>query len=303
MTPPPGGGGQDLPPLDWLRAFEASARLGSFTAAARELNLTQAAVSHHVRSLERRLGVALFVRLPRALRLTEIGAAYLPPVRQCFDQLGAATAGLFGPTGRRSLVVRAPVSFAALWLAPRLPDFIAAHPGVALRITSAVWEHAAPDDPSDIDIRFGAGPWPGREAELLVNWGAVAVCRPDLAPNGDAAARIAALSRAALIHVAGYEDLWLRLLQPHGVSLPPFRGVNVDTSLAALELAASGHGPAIVLEGFARPYIASGRLAVATGDLLPVEQAHYLVGPEGATRPPPEAAHFRNWLHRQLARG
>lgn len=303
MTPPSEGAGQDLPPLGWLRAFEASARLGSFTAAACELNLTQAAVSHHVRSLERRLGVTLFVRLPRALRLTEIGAAYLPPVRQCFDQLSAATAGLFGPTGRRSLVVRAPVSFAALWLAPRLPDFAAAHPGVALRITSAVWEQAAPDAPSDIDIRFGAGPWPGRQAELLVNWGAVAVCRRDLAPSGDAPRRIEALSRSALIHVAGYEDLWRRLLQPHGVTLQPFRGINVDTSLAALELAAAGHGPAIVLEGFARPYVASGRLTVATEDLLPVEQAHFLLSPEGAGRPAPEATVFRNWLKRQAARG
>ncbi len=303
MTSPPEGAAQDLPPLGWLRAFEASARLGSFTAAAHELNLTQAAVSHHVRSLERRLGVALFVRLPRALRLTEIGAAYLPPVRQCFDQLSATTAGLFGPTGRRSLVVRAPVSFVALWLAPRLPDFAAAHPGVALRITSAVWEHPAPDAPSDIDIRFGAGPWPGRQAEMLVNWGAVAVCRPDRAPAGDAPARIAALAGAAHIHVAGYEDLWRRLLQPHGVTLPPFQGVNVDTSLAALELAAAGHGPAIVLEGFARPYIASGRLAVATEDLLPVQQAHFLLSPAGAARPPPEAAFFRDWLKREAARG
>lgn len=303
MTPGREEDGQDLPPLPWLRAFEASARLGTFAAAARELGLTQAAVSHHVRSLERRLGVALFVRLPRSLRLTEIGAAYLPPVRECFDRLSAATAGLFGPVGRRSLVVRAPVSFAALWLAPRLPDFAAAYPGVALRITSAVWEHAEPDDPSDVEIRFGAGPWPGREAERLASWGAVAVCRPDRAPEGDAAARMAALSRAALIHVAGYEDLWRRLLQPHGVAPPPFRGVNVDTSLAALELAAAGHGPAIVLEGFARPYVAAGRLALATDDVLAVAQAHYLLGPEGAGRPPPEAALFRDWLRRQAARG
>jgi LysR family glycine cleavage system transcriptional activator len=303
VTAPPEGFGHDLPPLDWLRAFEAAARLGSFTAAARELTLTQAAVSHHVRSLERRLGVALFVRLPRSLRLTEIGAAYLPPVRQCFEELGAATAGLFGPKGRRSLAVRAPVSFAALWLAPRLAGFAAAHPGVALRVTSAVWTHPEPDDPSDIEIRFGAGPWPGRRAELLAHWGAVAVCRPDLAPRGEGAARMAALGGSALIHVAGYEDLWRRLLQPHGVSLPPFSGVNVDTSLAALELAASGHGPAIVLEGFARPYIAAGRLTLATDERLAVEQAHYLLGAPDGRRPPPEAAFFRDWLKREAARG
>ncbi len=303
MNLPREGAGRDLPPLDWLRAFEASARLGSFTAAAQELTLTQAAVSHHVRSLERRLGAALFVRLPRSLRLTEIGAAYLPPVRQCFDQLSAATVGLFGPAGRRSLVVRAPVSFVALWLAPRLPEFVAAHPRVALRVISAVWEHAAADDPSDIEIRFGAGPWRGREAELLVNWSAVVVCRPDLAPTGDAPARMAALSQAALIHVTGYEDLWRRLLQPYGITLPPFHGVNVDTSLAALELAAAGHGPAIVLEGFARPYLAAGRLALATDDLLSLAEAHHLLGPESAVRPPPEAAFFRDWLRRQTARG
>ena len=112
QSPPP----YDLPPLAWLRAFEASARHSSFTAAAQELNLTQAAVSHQVRSLEKHLGVMLFERLARTLRLTEMGTAYLPPLRRAFDELTAATSGLFGPIGKHTLVVRAPVSFASQWL-------------------------------------------------------------------------------------------------------------------------------------------------------------------------------------------
>ncbi len=100
-----------LPPLNWLRAFETSARHMSFAKAATDLNLTSTAISHQVRSLERHLGHALFERLARGLRLTEMGAAYLPDVRRTFENLSAATTKLFGQSGMTSITVRAPVSF------------------------------------------------------------------------------------------------------------------------------------------------------------------------------------------------
>ena len=293
--------GYELPPLVWLRAFEASARLSSFTAAAIELNLTQSAVSHQVRSLEKYLGVTLFERLPRNLRLTEVGSAYLPPLRRSFDDLAAATAGLFGPIGRKTLVVRAPVSFAGLWLAPRLSSFVTRHPQISLRITSAVWAHSQVDEATDIDIRFGDGVWAGYHAELLKNYGAVAVCHPGLVPKGDIARRVHALSSGPLIHVTGYEDLWQRYFLPLGLSIPAYRGINIDTSIAALELAASGHGATIVLECFARPYIESGRLERPLDDVLAIEQSHYILTEEGARRQKPEAILFRNWLKCEVA--
>lgn len=295
LTPP------DLPPLVWLRAFEAAARLSSFTAAARELNLTQAAVSYQVRSLEKHLGVTLFERLSRSLRLTEIGAAYLPPLRRSFDELAAATAGLFGTSGRRALVIRAPASFATFWLAPRLPSFQKAHPDIALRISSIVWPRSAIEEGTDIEIRFGDGKWPDTWSERIAHCGAVVVCHPGSVPQGSELQRAMTLSRAPLIHISGYEDFWQRIFAPHKIMTPPYHGLNVDTSMAALELAASGYGPTIALEHFARPYLATGRLALALETRLPIEQSHYVLLVEGARRQRPETILFRDWLKAQTS--
>jgi len=286
----------DLPPLAWLRAFEAAARHQSFTLAASELNLTQAAVSHQVRSLERYLGVLLFERLARTLRLTEIGTAYLPPLRRSFDDMAAATAGLFGPVGRRTLVVRAPVSFVCLWLAQRVTRFSQTYPTIALRISSAIWAHSPADESTDVDIRFGDGIWPGFQAELIGNFPVIAVCRPDRMPIGTDAERLRALSQGPLIHVTGYEDLWQRLFKPAGIVVPAYSGLNIDTSMGALEMAASGLGATMVQTCFAEPYIASGRLAKALDVELPIETSHYILTAEGSKRKQPEAILFRNWL-------
>jgi LysR family glycine cleavage system transcriptional activator len=232
-----------------------------------------------------------------------MGTAYLPPLRRAFDELTAATSGLFGPIGKHTLVVRAPVSFASLWLAPRLHGFHAAYPQVGLRIVSAVWSHPTDNTvTADVDIRLGDGVWPGYRAELIAQWPAVVVCRPDRKPGGAAATRLEALGQGPLIRVTGYEDLWQRLYRQHEVAAPMARGVDVDTSLAALELAASGFGPTIVLSGLADAHIAAGRLVRALDETLAVDMGHYLLTPDGARRQRPESILFRAWLKGELAR-
>lgn len=111
---------QSLPPLTWLRAFEATARHLSFTRAASELNLTQSAVSQHVRSLESFLNRALFLRKTRALELTEDGGNYLPVVREAFDLLASGTQAFIGADRGRSMVLQCNLAFSVFWLAPRL---------------------------------------------------------------------------------------------------------------------------------------------------------------------------------------
>ncbi len=293
--------GYQLPPLPWLRAFEASARHSSFTLAAIELHLTQAAISHQVRSLEKHLGVTLFERLPRSLRLTEIGAAYLPPLRRSFDDMAAATAGLFGPIGKRSLTIRAPVSFVTLWLAPRLGDFIGRWPEISLRIQSVIWAQSVADEPVDIDIRFGDGIWPGYTSEMLFGAPAVVACHPDdlLAESSDSERITRFLAHSPLIHVTGYEDLWQRLMRPFGFTLPSYKGLNVDTSIFALELAAARVGPAIVLEPFVEPYLKSARLVRALSSEILIEPAHFLLYREGQKRSSSEALLFAKWIVEQ----
>lgn len=135
-----------LPHLNWIRAFEASARRLSFTAAANELNRTQTSVSHQVRSLEAHIGFQLFERLPHGLRLTDMGLAYLPAVRKAFEDLSTATSGLFGPVSERPVIVRAPISWAVLWLAPRLSNFAAQYPEIDVRLYSAIWADSLSSD-------------------------------------------------------------------------------------------------------------------------------------------------------------
>jgi len=215
--------------------------------------------------------------------------------------MAAATAGLFGPVGRRTLVVRAPVSFVCLWLAQRVERFTAAYPTIALRITSAVWAHAPDDETTDIDIRFGDGIWPGYHAELIGNFPGLVVCRPDRLPRGGDADRLRTLSERPLIHVTGYEDLWQHVFRPLGLSVPAYSGLNIDTSMGALEMAAAGLGATIVQSCFAEPYIASGRLVRAIDAEIPIGGSHYILTAEGTKRKQPEAILFCNWLRAEAA--
>ncbi|MDI7860415.1 LysR substrate-binding domain-containing protein [Rhizobiaceae bacterium n13] len=300
-TPPPITG-YKLPPLAWLRAFEAAARHSSFTAAAEELNLTQAAVSHQVRSLEKHLGVVLFERLPRSLRLTEIGSAYLPPLRRSFSELAAATTGLFGSTGRRSLTIRAPVSFVGLWLAQRLTNFQNRHPDIALRFASSVWTRSQSDEVADIDIRFGDGIWPGHSSELLIKTPSVVLCHPDLKPADPGRDGLAELvRRAPLIHVSDYEDLWQMLLVPLGIDLPQKGGISVDTNMGAVEMAAAGIGPVIAPQHLAEQSLASGRLVRCFDGFVPADQGHYILTADERRRASPETQLFRRWLLEEAA--
>src|ERR1700761_4336760 len=124
--------------LNWIRSFEASARALSFTEAARELNMTQAGVSQHVRLLEYNLNQILFHRLPRGLQLTDVGEAYLHVVRESFEQLTSGTAEIFGEGRRGVVTVRTNVAFATHWLASRVADFRIRFPEIRLRLLAAV---------------------------------------------------------------------------------------------------------------------------------------------------------------------
>ena len=121
-----------------------------------------------------------------------MGVAYLPPVRKAFEQLADSTVGLFGGSERGEITVHAPVSLAALWLAPKLPTFIAAYPSIDVRLSSVIWDNAMPDEATDLEIRYGSGQWHGYRSERLLNQRIVAVCSPALLER----ARRSAMPRA-----------------------------------------------------------------------------------------------------------
>jgi len=288
---------QHLPPLNWLRGFEATARIGSFTGAAQALGLTQAAVSYQVRSLEQHLGFPLFERLAHGLRLTDMGRAYLPSIRKAFDEISASTLGLFGAQGEASLAIRTPISFGALWLLPRIESFCAAHPSIAIRLYSAIWGTAIPAERVDVEIRVGDGRWPGFASERIENVPVIAVGKPRPEWKRGRPKALSDLASDTLIEFMEVVAAWARLFRSAGLALPrSTQIVRVDSSLFALELAAAGVGHALILRSFAAPYIKAGRLV----DLLGTERAprlsHYLLQPLEAQRRKPEALLFAKWL-------
>lgn len=284
---------RDLPPLAWLRAFEASARSLSFTAAARELNVTQAAISKHVRSLELRLGQPLFLRHPRSLSLTPLAEAYLPKVQDALDRLAEGTREVFGPPAGASLTLRSTIAFATNWLSPRLPAFLDAHPEVNLRLLTTVWAEPYDRESIDLDIQYGTGDWPDLRCHRLSFEALVPLCAPAVA------ARLKHpddLARERLLHVIGYHEGWGTWLKAAGAGkVDPGGGLNADTTLAVLALAAEGAGVALVRRSLIGGWLRSGALVAPFDLALPVEEGFFLLEPAGGTLPP-AAALFRDWL-------
>jgi LysR family transcriptional regulator, glycine cleavage system transcriptional activator len=286
-----------LPTLTWLRAFEAAARTSSFTAAAAELNLTSGAISYQIRALEAHLGFGLFERLPRGVKLTPMGVAYLPPVRKAFEELADSTVGLFGSSERVQITVHAPVSLAALWLAPRLPQFSSANPSIDVRLSSVIWDNAVLDEATDLEIRYGAGHWHGYRSELLANQNILAVCSPALLRAAEANGDAGSMLPQHLIHIMGYENHWLKARQ--GLELadvPAGAGPTVDTTIAALELAAAGAGVVLAHRIFLDAYFATGRLVGAFPEEFTDDNSYYVITPERPQRIRREVQLFRDWL-------
>jgi LysR family glycine cleavage system transcriptional activator len=172
--------GRRLPPLNAVRAFEAAARHLSFTRAADELNVTQAAVSHQVKGLEDRLGVQLFRRLNRGLLLTDAGGLYMRELEDILDRLEQATERLRSSEAAGLLTVSTGTSFAAKWLVPRLRRFRDRRPDIDVRIDA---DDALTDfrrDNVDIAIRYGRGVYPGLSSTPLLQDIVFPVCSPTL---------------------------------------------------------------------------------------------------------------------------
>lgn len=286
----------DLPPLTWLRAFEAAARSLSFTHAAAELNLTQAAVSKHVKALEAHLRQPLFLRHPRSLELTKSGAAYLPSVQDALERLAAGTREVFGPRRAGVLTLRCAVAFAVNWLAPRLPTFLDANPDISLRVISTVWNGPFDSDAFDLDIQYGTGLWAGFRSHRLTQERLTPVCSPDLGLT-----LAADLRGQRLLHVLGYQEgwgLWLKAAGVQGVDAG--QGLQLDNSLTALELARLGGGVALGRSSLAARDLAEGRLVAPFALALASAEGFHLLEPS-LGKGHAKAARLVDWITAEAA--
>lgn len=291
-----------LPPLLSLQAFEAAARYENFAAAAKELNLSQSAVSHRVRGLERHIGHPLFERLPRGLRLTEAAKAYLPSIRSAFEDILGATSGVFGQGGGAVLNIRAPISYTALWLTGLVDEFQQSFPHVEIRLTSSIWVDKTANGEADIEFRIGHGKWPGNDTHLVLRDSLVAVCSPDTARFLSAPVPAEKLVARPLLHVMGVEDHWARLFGQNGIDRPGnIHDIRVDSSMTAAEHATISNHVALIHRRFAEHYVGHDRLVLASNERVEPEEALYLLRSQRTEQRNPAAILFEKWLREKYS--
>jgi len=302
-----------LPPLNALRVFEAAARHLSFKSAAVELSITQAAVSHQVKSLEEYLGVELFRRAGRGVQLTEAARACLPKLREGFDSLAAAVELIRERAGDAELQITAPPVFAARWLMPRLAAFAKREPRIDVRVvaSSKMVDAGALDSPtlmsgldlrdesSGVEIHLGAGEYAGYRADKLFEVSTAVVAAPDLLATlkkPEDLANHLLLHDDAMNIVAG-GDAWQKWLEAAGVAdrVDGSRGPHFSSNILSLEAASQKLGVALALRPLVDADIASGRLVAPFAIELKPQSAYYLVCPEVIAGRPAVAA-FREWL-------
>tara|TARA_R110001592_G_scaffold129246_8_gene341613 strand:+ start:5206 stop:6093 length:888 start_codon:yes stop_codon:yes gene_type:complete len=284
-----------LPPLNALRAFEAAARHLSFTQAAEELNVTQAAVSHQIRGLEDWLGFPLFRRLSRALVLTEAGQLLFPEVREAMDILTTAVNRVQRQDSEGVLTVTTMDSFAQSWLVPRLGRFRQAHPDIDVRLVMVDRMVDLAREGVDVAVRYGRGNWPGLTVSLLRTEELFPVCAPDLIAKGPPLKEPRDLAHYTLLHDEMPVD-WRDWLAAVGCdTVNPERGPGYSHSNLVLLAARAGEGVALGRSVMVADDLAEGRLVRLFDFALPAPQAYYLACVEGEEDRPKIRA-FREWL-------
>jgi LysR family glycine cleavage system transcriptional activator len=283
-------------PLSALRSFEATARRGSMSGAAVELNVTPGAVSRQITALERLVGTALFERGARGVSLTEAGRQLFLDVEGGFEKLRAG----LRQAGRQSTPVRltALPSFATRWLLPRLVLFQKEYPEIDVRVHSSLDIMDLTGGHHDLAVRYGRGSWPGVSADLLMGGIAYPVCSPDFLTRVPRLATPADLLGVPLVHNSATER-WEDWFAENGVAVGPIRrGIVVDDYALALEYALGGHGVALGRDALVRADIATGRLVrPVAGGLL--SRFGYYLARSTAHSLTEDAEVFAAWLRRE----
>lgn len=282
-------------PLQALRAFVEVGQRGSIKAAAQALHVTSGAVSQQIRLLEERVGLPLFSREPRGLRLTEAGLRVHPLLLQAFEQIEQAGRTLAELRHGQTLTVSTVATFAASWLVPRLGRFNQRHPGIEVRVeaTSAVADMHR--DRVDIALRHGLGVYPGLEVTRLMAPVLVPVARPGLIA-GDALDTPQDCLAYPLLHDSDRAD-WSLWLAAHGVGedARAARGTAFEDDFLLIRAALAGQGLALVPQEYAHEEIAAGRLVQVLDKPWPARFAYYVVTRAGAQQRP-EVRAFVEWI-------
>ena len=279
-------------PLSALRIFEAAARPGSFTRAADELGVSQAAVSWQVKALERRLGQSLFRRLPREVALTPAGERLARAASEAMSLLRTALADLT-ETGQGLLAITTLQSLASQWLAPRLGAFQLAHPGIAVRLETTGRTVDLVRENVDVALRLGRGEWPGMAADFLFSAAQAPLCTPEVRDRLGIAKPEDLLGAPRIGDEREWAD-WFASMGMAGAAAGGPLPLAADLQTVEVGAALAGHGVALGVPALFAGEIASGRLTTLF-ERPPSSQGYWLVYPKDRRRSPKIAA-FRDWL-------
>ncbi|MCK5425765.1 MAG: transcriptional regulator GcvA [Emcibacter sp.] len=287
--------GRSLPNLNSIRAFETVARHLSITRAAKELNVTQAAVSHQIKALEEQMGVMLFRRHNKGLLLTKEGQAMSQPMTNAFDMIADATNLIFN-SEVQILKVSMLSSFATGWLVPRLAGFYAEYPNIDIRIlvTSKEMDFLKTGD-VDLDLRYGDGKWPQVDSQKFMTEEIFPVCSPALLKGDIPLNSLDDLSHHVLLH--DHKDIgWKEWLDDAGVKgIDYSRGPGFFQSHMTLQAAALGHGVALGRRPLVSELLKTGELVKPFDINLPTGMGYYMVNINTASDKSKIRA-FTNWL-------
>jgi LysR family glycine cleavage system transcriptional activator/LysR family transcriptional regulator of beta-lactamase len=285
-----------LPSLNGLRAFEAAGRHGSFTAAARELNVTQTAVSRLVRLLEDRLGFALFRRHASALELTAQGQALLSGLTDAFDSIARLAESVSAMRGGPVLTVGVGPTLAVSWLIPRLANFYRSHPDIEVRVATGGATRPVRDDWT-CTIRRDTDALQGYTAERLFPSSVVPVCTPELASTLHSTDD---LHNATLIVVSNMPNEWQYWFEAARLRAPlgPAGEVSFESNAMAMQAALDGVGVAIAQLPYVSDALAAGRL-VAPFPIIAHTQGGWFLEYRPVRREDPALLAFRKWLHQE----
>jgi len=288
-----------LPPLNALKAFEAAARSGSFTRAAEELRVTQAAVSQQIKALEATLGVKLFIRQRPRPVMSEAGREYLAVVRDALDRIALGTERLVQRRSSAVLTVSTSPDFAAKWLVHRLGRFAESHREIDLRVSATAHHVDFVRDDVDVAVRHGDGNWPGLDVVRLCSEQLFPVCSPRLVSGRNRITTASDLLKFPLLRLGDWQT-WRRWFEAAGVSDPVAHGPIIDRASMLIDAAVDGQGIALARTALAAWDIINGRLVRPIDVSLAMANTYWIVCPKVNSNVP-KIATFRNWLLAEAA--
>jgi LysR family transcriptional regulator, glycine cleavage system transcriptional activator len=288
-----------LPSTSLLHAYEAVARTGSVSIAARELNLTQSAVSRQIKVLEEQIEVELFVRERQTLRLTLAGETYARDIRDALRRISIATLNIRANPLGGTLNLAVLPAFGARWLLKRLPQFVASCPDIVINFITRLNQFDFSSETLDAAIHFGHPQWPGAEYQLLSRETVTPVCSPALLKRQPLRAAVDVL-KAPLLILMSRPDGWERWLIAHGAPPEGVHGMMFDQFELIIQAAIAGMGLGLLPRFLIEDELARGILVPAIDLPLESPEGYYLVWPLERSQYPPLIA-FRQWLTRESA--